>query len=273
MSLSISAPGDTPWHSPVFDRPADRARLARTIGIIAIGCGVYGFTVGAWRGAELGWYVAIKLPLLMILTVACNGFLNGIFAQLLGSGLGFRQTSQAILECYVIMGVMLGSLAPVSGGLSWILATTTPENLWRAHAFLICFHTVLIAFAGIVAHLRMLRGLRVATGNSASAVRTFLAWTAGNLFVGAQIGYALRPWAATPGLPVVFVREHPLEGNFYLAVWASTRRLSGGHEALAIGALILIGLALAFWIRSAAAHELRATPHPPVKLKPETLIP
>jgi hypothetical protein len=176
--------------------------LLEVLAVLAVGCGCYGFTVGAWRGMELGVYVAIKLPLLMVLTVACNGFLNGIFAQLLGSGLGFRQTLQAILESYAIFAIVLGCLAPLSGGLAWNLATTEPKNVDRAHAFLLCFHASVIAYAGLIAHLRMLRGLKAATGSSSIATRTFLAWSLGNLIAGAQIGYVLRPYAVTPGLPV-----------------------------------------------------------------------
>jgi hypothetical protein len=229
------------------------------VALIAAGCGAYGFTVGAWRGAELGTYVAIKFPLLMLFTVACNGFLNGMFAQMLGAGLGFRQTMQAILESYAIFAIVLGCLAPLSGGLAWNLADTPPERVDRAHAFLLCFHTSVIAYAGLIAHLRMLRSLRAVVGTSAIAVRTFLAWSLGNLIAGAQIGYVLRPYAVTPGLPISFLREHPLEGNFYIALWASLKRLVAGHTAPAVLIFLLLVLLGALWLRRAIQNELQTT--------------
>jgi len=162
----------------------------------------------------------------------------------------------------------LGSLAPVSAGLAWILATTTPENVRRAHAFLICFHTAVIAYAGMVAHLRLLRSLGGAAGSAPAAIRTFLAWTAGNLFAGAQIGYALRPWAVTPGLPVEFVRQHPLEGNFYLAMWASARHLAGGNAWLAGAALALITFAAVRWLQITMRRELQTSFPPAIEPNP-----
>jgi hypothetical protein len=255
--MSATLPTELAWHSPSFDRPVSLRRLLVVLAVIAVGCGAYGFTIGAWRGVELGSYVAIKFPLLMMLTVACNGLLNGIFAQLLGSGLGFRQTAQAILESYAIFAIVLGCLSPLSSGLAWNLTTTGPENVMRAHASLLCFHMVVIAYAGLIAHLRMLRGLKSATGSSGVATRTFLAWSLGNLIAGAQIGYVLRPYAVTPGLPIEFLRRHPLDGNFYLTMWASAVRLSGGHPRLTALALLVLITIGALWLWRAMRRELQ----------------
>lgn len=245
------------WHSPSFDRPVSLRRLGEVTALIVAGCGAYGFTVGAWRGPELGFYVAIKFPLLMLFTVACNGFLNGLFAQLLGAGLGFRQSMQAILESYSIFAIVLGCLAPLSGGLAWNLAETPPERIDRAHAFLLCFHTSVIAYAGLIAHLRMLRSLNGVVDSAGIAVRTFLAWSLGNLIAGAQIGYVLRPYAVTPGLPIAFLREHPLEGNFYIALWASLKKLVSGHTAPAVMIFLMLVIAGALWLRRAIRNELQ----------------
>ncbi len=261
LAESIPPPFWSAWHSPSFDRPVTTKRLMEVLAAIALGCGAYGFTVGAWRGVELGVYVAIKLPLLMMLTVACNGLLNGIFAQLLGAGLGFRQTMQAILESYAIFAIVLGCLAPLSAGLAWNLADTSPcQHPVRAHAFLLCFHSAVIAYAGLIAHLRMLRALHAVTGNAAIATRTFLAWSLGNLLAGAQIGYVLRPYAVTPGLTVAFLRQHPLEGNFYIALWASLKKLMGGHTAPTAFAILLLAIIGIAWLRRAIRRELQASP-------------
>ncbi len=79
-----------------------------------LGLAIYGFTVGYWRDPRLGCYVALKMPLLVALTLGCNGLLNGLFGMLLGTGLGFRQSFVALLTSFAQAALILGSLAPVT---------------------------------------------------------------------------------------------------------------------------------------------------------------
>ena len=83
---------------------------------------------------------------------------------------------------------------------------------------LLLTHTVAIAFAGVVAHHRLLGYLREFASSSRAGTHTFLAWIAGNLFVGAQVSWILRPYFGSPGLEVQFLRPDPLRGNFYESV-------------------------------------------------------
>ncbi len=80
-------------HPPAdwLDVPSPR-RVARAALMAVTGFALYGFTVGFWRDPLMGVYVAIKMPLLVALTLACNGLLNGLLGLLLGTGLGFRQS-------------------------------------------------------------------------------------------------------------------------------------------------------------------------------------
>jgi hypothetical protein len=50
-------------------------------------------------------------------------------------------------------------------------------------------------------------------------------WLAGNLFLGAQLAWNLRPFIGSPTLAVQFFRDDPLRGNFYEAVWRACRHL------------------------------------------------
>jgi hypothetical protein len=70
--------------------------LVSCVGVIVVGCGLYGASVGLWRSPLQAAYVAVKIPLVILLTAAGNAALNGMLAQLLGTGLSFRQTSLAI---------------------------------------------------------------------------------------------------------------------------------------------------------------------------------
>jgi len=63
---------------------------------IVLGSSVYGATIGLWRAPLQSAFTAIKFPLLIFLTCIGNGAVNGMLAQLFGSGLSFRQTALAI---------------------------------------------------------------------------------------------------------------------------------------------------------------------------------
>src|SRR5207253_124072 len=65
---------------------ADRRALLFHAAIISIGAGLYGITVGIWRAPLQSFYTAIKFPLLIFLTCGGNALLNGMLAQVLGSG-------------------------------------------------------------------------------------------------------------------------------------------------------------------------------------------
>ena len=78
--------------------------------LIALGCGAYGFTVGLRNGWEMGAYVAVKLPLIIFITLIVNGLLNGLLGLVLGSGIGFRKSVQFLLTGFAIMAVILARL-------------------------------------------------------------------------------------------------------------------------------------------------------------------
>jgi len=102
---------------------------------ILLGFGVYGFTVGVWRSPAMGACVAIKLPLLVFLTLGLNAVLNTILGLLLGSGLGLRQTILCQLMSFAVAGLVLGSIAPVT--LLMALDVPGPEDAaaGTSHAF------------------------------------------------------------------------------------------------------------------------------------------
>ena len=195
--------------------------------LIALGCGVYGFTVGLRNGWEMGAYVAIKLPLIIFITLIVNGLLNGLLGLLLGSGIGFRKSVQFLLVGFAIMSVILGALSPVSLFATLNMPSSgdgTGRFAWHGASLLM--HTCLIAFAGITAHTRLLHYVREFADSSRAGTHAFFAWLAGNLFVGAQVSWNLRPFFVSPGLKVEFIREDPFNGNFYEAVIVSLKNVS-----------------------------------------------
>jgi hypothetical protein len=193
-------------------------------GFIALGCGVYGFTLGLWRDPTQSLYTAIKFPLLIFLTCLGNAALNGVLAQVLGLRISFRETLLAILMSFVIAALILGAFSPV---MLFLLYNTPPLEQKRGlgHSITLLSHVGVIAFAGVVANRRLLRLLECLSDSRALAWRILFAWLAGNLLLGSQLAWVLRPFVGSPGLPVEFLRHDPLRGNFFEAVAFALKRL------------------------------------------------
>lgn len=195
--------------------------------LIALGCGAYGFTVGLRNGWEMGAYVALKLPLIIFITLLLNGLLNGLLGLALGSGLGFRKSVQFLLTGFAIMAVILGALSPISFFVTLNMpASDGGSGRYAWHGASLLMHTCLIAFAGITANLRLLNFVREFADTSRAGTHAFFAWLAGNLFVGAQVSWNLRPFFVSPGLEVEFLRDDPLNGNFYEAVIVALKNVT-----------------------------------------------
>jgi hypothetical protein len=79
----------------------------------------------------------------------------------------------------------------------------------------------IIAFAGVAANLRLVQSLEQLSGDRRTARRVLVAWLAGNLFLGSQLAWILRPFIGSPDLPLVFVRPTAFQGNFYETVFRS----------------------------------------------------
>lgn len=198
---------------------ARSGKLRLCVATIIAGVGIYGATVGLWRAPEMALYVAIKLPLVVLATVVLNGVINGMLAQVLGSGMSFGQTLRAILMSFTIFALIVGSLSPLT--FFMVMNAPEPDSAAAAssHSRLLVFHVSLIAFAGIVATHRLYNLLCSFSGSRRIAGATLFAWMAGNLFLGAQVAYLLRPIFGTPTLEVEFLRSDPFEGNFYESLW------------------------------------------------------
>jgi hypothetical protein len=84
---------------------------------------------------------------------------------------------------------------------------------------------VVIAFACVAANVRLLRLLEMLSGGQRVGRRVLCAWLSGNLFLGSQLCWILRPFIGSPGLPVEFLRPNAFQGNFYETVFRAIGHL------------------------------------------------
>ena len=186
---------------------------------IVCGCAMYGSVVGLWRGPLQAIYTGVKMPLLIFLTCGGNALLDGLLAQVLGSGLSFRQTWLAILMSFTISSLILAALAPVALFICVNAPPITSSARGSGHSVTLLSDVLFIAYAGVAANRRLLLLLEYKCARAAIARRVFWSWLAGNLFLGAQLAWVLRPFIGSPQLAVQFLRADPMRGNFYEAVF------------------------------------------------------
>ena len=205
----------------------DSRRWLLYLAIILGGAGLFGAALGSWRAPVQALYTAIKLPLILLVISLGNGLLNAMLAPLLGINLGLRQSLLAVLMSFTIAAAILGAFSPLLYFLIWntppLVAGASTNS--GAHSFVLLCETAMIAFAGIAANVRLLQLLRELSGSASAAQKVLFAWLAGNLLLGSQLAWVMRPFVGSPGLPVQFLREHPFEGSFYEAIFRAVRNL------------------------------------------------
>jgi hypothetical protein len=190
------------------------------LAVIVVGAGLFGAAVGSWRAPLQSLYTALKLPVILLLTSLGNGLLNAMLAPLLGVNLSLRQSLLAVLMSFTIAASILGAFSPLLYFLIWNtppLAAGATTNT-SAHSLVLLCETGIIAFAGIAANVRLLQLLRELGGSVGAARKVLFAWLAGNLLLGSQLAWNLRPFVGSPYLEVEFLRPNAFEGNFYEAV-------------------------------------------------------
>jgi hypothetical protein len=202
---------------------SDGSWLAFTLVVIVAGSGAYGATIGLGRAPLQAAYAAVKFPLLILLTTAGNALLNGMLAQMLGLGISFRQSALAVGTSFALASVVLAALAPVTLFLWWSTPPFSSAQALVAHNATLVVHVALIA--GVTGNAALLRLLVALSGSRARAGRILAAWLVGNLFLGSQLSWIMRPFVGSPALPIEFLRADALRGNFYEATWRAVANL------------------------------------------------
>lgn len=192
-------------------------RVVTHLVVILVGAGCFGAAMGWWRSPENAFYVAIKFPLVLLLTAVGNALLNGMLAPLLGLNITLRQSSLAVLTSFAIAAAILGAFSPLVAFVVWNAPAMTPDvKATVPYVFVKLVDVIVIAFAGVAGNVRLFQLLtKLGQGNRRIAQRVLFAWLAVNLFLGSQLTWIARPFIGNPQLPVAFFRADAFSGNFY----------------------------------------------------------
>ncbi|MFN0060000.1 MAG: hypothetical protein ACKVX7_16195 [Planctomycetota bacterium] len=232
--------------------------LPRCCGMAIILGVVYGVFMGifaATDGRGEGWRQliasAVKIPALFLLTLLVTFPSLYVFAALAGCQMGFRAVLRLLVAVIVVTLAIAASLAPILG---FFTLSTTSYN------FMVLLNVVLLAVAGFVGlgflrnALRKLMAMsyqppaqapraegaerapleerlerRMAATHSVrsqdAAHHIFRLWILIYCLVGAQMGWLLRPFIGSPGLPFTWFRART--SNFFAAIFDHLEKLFG----------------------------------------------
>ena len=149
-----------------------------------------------------------------------------MLAPLLGLNIPFRQSFSAIVMSFTIAAAILGAFSPLIAFMVWNTPDLASKSLsGPAYNFILLTHVSAIALAGFTGNVRLFQLLARLGGGRAVAFRVLCAWLAGNLFLGSQLSWFLRPFIGSPTLPVEFVRKAAFHSNFFEAVFHSLQQI------------------------------------------------
>ena len=196
-----------------MDRDTTRHVAMLVATIIVLGA-IYGAVLGSWHGARLASYVAIKIPLMLLITAAITALFNWIIAALLGLPMRLRQIVALTLLPLAIASIVAASLAPAA----WLFNASLPQpspSQQTLHNVLYLAHTMLIAAAGLAGTNALRRVLADVCADERLATKIRVSWIVVYAFAGGEVAWALRPFVGSVHLPVVFLRGDALHGNVY----------------------------------------------------------
>lgn len=205
-------------------------RLLTVALLLGAGYGICMGLFGAMRGGADGWMQLVacvtKVPLLFLLTLVVTFPSLYVSSALHDAPIEPAATLRLLLIAIAVDLALLASLGPV---VAFFTVSTT------SYPFMVLLNVVVFALAGLAGLAVIRRALESLFGEGARAeaagdepegarrrpaTRTssrfvFKAWLVIVAVVGAQLGWVLRPFIGSPGLPFSWFRAR--ESNFFEA--------------------------------------------------------
>ena len=194
---------------------APRWRLGLGLsGVMAAASALYGAVLGSWHGPCLALLVAVKLPLVLLVTSALTVLLAWMLARLFGVPLSLGRTAVLGFRALTVASLLMASLAPVAALFTY--AAPPPSQAARtAHNLLYLMHTAVVGACGLAGAMALGRGLRRLAPSARAARSAHAAWVLAYALVGGEVAWALRPFVGSVYEPVAFLRRDALDGNVY----------------------------------------------------------
>lgn len=225
---------------------SDRVRLLLSwIAWQAVCAAVFGLSLGVYaltsRPVPDFRFMAAsfaKMPMLLFFTSAVTCPSLYVFGALRGLRFSAREFAAILMVAHTILAAVLGSLAPV---ISFFALTTS------SYSFMVLLTVLACAVAGLLGVRVFVRAineppppdmqaeLEAAASDPWSSRPAHVSknvwqllgwWVALYIFVGAQMGWILRPFIGNPDLPWVFFRGKG--GSFVEGVLHHIQKLAGG---------------------------------------------
>jgi hypothetical protein len=166
---------------------------------------VYGAIMGLYPGGLQILYDAVKIPMLLLISLYITAPSFYVLTSLLGGRRSFSQVIVLLLSGITVMSTILLALIPVNLFFLLTTANTTTD-------FLILLNVLIFTIAGFFALVYWLRGF-MALYPGGEWILSFLIGSFIFAFVGTQLAWVLRPYFNYRGYFI-----GPLEKNFYIVI-------------------------------------------------------
>ena len=182
--------------------------------------GIYGAIIGSSSSPLQALISAVKLPALYLLTlIICFPTLY-FFNVMFGSKRTFQQYLTLLMTAMAMISVLMFGFAPVA---LFFLLSTNDYN------FFLLLNVIIMAITGGLGVKFFYEGMQYFsledTEGKELRLNILRFWLALYAFVGTQLGWTLRPFFGSPGIPFQLLRER--ESNFYVSLLNSIDSLLG----------------------------------------------
>jgi len=200
---------------------------------------VYGATMGISAGRLSILFSAIKVPILLLISLYLTIPSYYVLYSLLGGKRTLRQTAILLLFSFTIMATVLIALVPVN--LFFVITTTKSSS---TYAFMVLLNIAIFTLAGFFALTNFVKGARVLYGEPSENWKpAFLLGSLILMVVGTQLAWVLRPYFDYYS---GFIR--PLESNFYTAMVQLASQFLGDVAVSLIAVVLVIIIVLLFFL-------------------------
>ena len=174
---------------------------------------IYGIVMGTFSGLEPGrfhqlLYSGLKVPMLLLVTflICLPSFF--VLNSAVGLRSDFPQALRAVLAAQACVTLVLASLAPITALFYFSCSDYTLALLFNGFVF---------AVASFTAQIIIRRNYRPLIQRSSRHLLMLRMWLFFYVFVGVQMGWALRPFIGDPDQTVSFFRKEAW-GNAYVVI-------------------------------------------------------